>query len=228
MPRAVFVGQDDYLAQMQRAKQDCQAAITASLSDACAQDSSVLDCVNRKPLQGSNTSNFALAEKISHFVHNKFISHDGSFGSQEDNFATFKKSSKKKSRGQNLEIENVFSAGKLCTVRKHLTLGCAVVSFTSDDVQKSVLSYAEQHRHQLNGWPTVQLGPHVIALKPHHDKATGQTDETSLFAFWGHQAEKKWPIDVVLISEEFDRIIEEVQSRDFTAFEQYEVMEVQV
>jgi len=75
--------------------------------------------------------------------------------------------------------------GEWVTVKKHSSMGCAVVSLRDPRVREAVLAELGQHA-LIAGTP--------VQLKPHFDKDTKIEVMTDIFAAWGRQAEKTNPL----------------------------------
>jgi len=75
--------------------------------------------------------------------------------------------------------------GENVTVRKHSSMGCAVITMADARVREAVLAAV--------GGEVIIAGTRV-QLKPHHDKETHKEVPTDIFAAWGRQAEKSAPL----------------------------------
>lgn len=91
-----------------------------------------------------------------------------------------------------LPVEQV---GVNVTVRKHSSMGCAVVSFADPRVRQAVVAQGDQAT--INGVK--------VQIVPHQDKDTGLEVETDLFVAWGRQVEKTTPLSDHEIVRFFDQ-----------------------
>eukprot|EP00928_Gymnodinium_smaydae_P008626 TRINITY_DN13136_c0_g1_i2.p1 TRINITY_DN13136_c0_g1~~TRINITY_DN13136_c0_g1_i2.p1 ORF type:complete len:256 (+),score=52.20 TRINITY_DN13136_c0_g1_i2:60-827(+) len=250
MPRAVFISQDIYLAQIEQLKKKrlLLAPRVLGPDDSTKWNepsAGFLSSTHEVKASGDNGSNSDStrfqSEESGHMT--AFDSFQQSFGSRDDEFDTVDgrskdssiedvpegkprkegKSTKKKNRASKVDAmrahrrqvrvkdmfveDDVFSQGTHCSARKHLRLGCAVITFSSVDVQAKAMAYARKMSSDEK--PTWSFGPFVASLQPHHDSATKSIDEASIFAFWGRQIEKGATVPAPVISEAFDRLYEE-------------------
>eukprot|EP00929_Paragymnodinium_shiwhaense_P014191 TRINITY_DN12207_c0_g1_i2.p1 TRINITY_DN12207_c0_g1~~TRINITY_DN12207_c0_g1_i2.p1 ORF type:complete len:824 (+),score=274.83 TRINITY_DN12207_c0_g1_i2:90-2561(+) len=88
----------------------------------------------------------------------------------------------------------VEEAGDACTVRKHSSMGCAVVSMRDARVRQAILN---------SGLETMINGIRV-QLKPHFDKETKVEIPTDMFVAWGRQVEIKTPLSERELVKHFD------------------------
>eukprot|EP00928_Gymnodinium_smaydae_P049850 TRINITY_DN33485_c0_g1_i1.p1 TRINITY_DN33485_c0_g1~~TRINITY_DN33485_c0_g1_i1.p1 ORF type:complete len:262 (+),score=48.55 TRINITY_DN33485_c0_g1_i1:75-860(+) len=107
-----------------------------------------------------------------------------------------------------LREEDIFAQGKHCTARKHLRLGCAIVTFCSSDLKAKVMDYVKTI--SPSDAPTWSIGFVSVSLQPHYDNVTQEVDETSIFVFWGRQVEKRIKVRVPMVSSAFDALCEDV------------------
>jgi len=89
-------------------------------------------------------------------------------------------------------------AGAYCVVRKHSTMGCAVVGFGNEQLVGCILGEA----------PHVQISNSWVKVSPHVDANAGTGLATcSLFAAWGPEAEARSPISAKLVGNVFDAMV---------------------
>lgn len=88
----------------------------------------------------------------------------------------------------------VEEVGDNATVRKHSSMGCAVVSLRDPRVREAILRASE----------TVTIANIKVQLKPHFDKDTNQEVMTDLFVAWGRQVEKTTPLSERDLTKFFD------------------------
>eukprot|EP00933_Yihiella_yeosuensis_P026570 TRINITY_DN2062_c5_g1_i1.p1 TRINITY_DN2062_c5_g1~~TRINITY_DN2062_c5_g1_i1.p1 ORF type:complete len:315 (+),score=98.30 TRINITY_DN2062_c5_g1_i1:123-1067(+) len=74
--------------------------------------------------------------------------------------------------------------GELMSLRKHASLGCAVVSFKKPEERDRLLEKTRE----------IQVADRKVKLQPQTDKATGQEVATDIFASWGRQVERDAPL----------------------------------
>lgn len=89
----------------------------------------------------------------------------------------------------------VEQVGEVVTVRKHSSMGCAVVSMTDVRVRQAIV--AEGNECTINGLK--------VQIKPHHNKDTKEEVLTDLFVAWGRQVEKVSPLSEEKIAQYFDK-----------------------
>jgi len=75
--------------------------------------------------------------------------------------------------------------GEHVTVKKHSSMGCAVISLREPRVREAILADLGE-KATISGIP--------VQLKRHFDKASGNEMMTDIFAAWGRQAEKTNPL----------------------------------
>lgn len=80
--------------------------------------------------------------------------------------------------------QSIEEVGDNVTVKKHSSMGCAVITLKDTRVREAIL---------LLGNETIISGIKV-QMKPHTDKATGQDVPTDIFIAWGRQVEKTTPL----------------------------------
>lgn len=88
----------------------------------------------------------------------------------------------------------VEQVGEVVTVRKHSSMGCAVVSMTDVRVRQAIV--AEGNECTINSIK--------VQIKPHTNKETKEEVLTDLFVAWGRQAEKANPLSEEKIAKYFD------------------------
>jgi len=86
------------------------------------------------------------------------------------------------------------TASKFLTVRKHTSMGCAVLSFRDPQVREAVLKEGEE----------VTISGVRVQLQPHKDKETGEDVPTDVFAAWGRKVEKATPLSESKLLSHFD------------------------
>eukprot|EP00434_Breviolum_minutum_P007734 symbB.v1.2.006822.t1/scaffold379.1/size332124/4 len=84
--------------------------------------------------------------------------------------------------------------GEVVAVRKHSSMGCAVVSMTETRVRQAIVT--EGNECTINGLK--------VQIKPHHNKETQEEVLTDLFVAWGRQVEKVNPLSEQMIAKYFD------------------------
>jgi len=89
----------------------------------------------------------------------------------------------------------VEQVGEVVTVRKHSSMGCAVVSMTDVRVRQAIVE--EGNECTINGLK--------VQIKPHHNKDTKEEVLTDLFVAWGRQVEKVNPLSEEKIAQFFDK-----------------------
>jgi len=94
----------------------------------------------------------------------------------------------------------VEQVGEVVTVRKHSSMGCAVVSMTDTRVRQAIV--AEGNECTINGLK--------VQIKPHHNKETKEEVLTDLFVAWGRQVEKVNPLSEQMIAKYFDGKYKEI------------------
>lgn len=93
--------------------------------------------------------------------------------------------------------------GEACEVRKHSSMGCAVVSMKDPRVRAAILEKAG---------PEVMLGGVKVQVKAHFDKETKQEILTDIFVAWGRQTEKATPVSEHELAKFFDAKAQEIMS----------------
>mmetsp|Transcript_62559 Transcript_62559/g.146748 ORF Transcript_62559/g.146748 Transcript_62559/m.146748 type:complete len:754 (+) Transcript_62559:68-2329(+) len=88
----------------------------------------------------------------------------------------------------------VEQVGEVVTVRKHSSMGCAVVSMTDIRVRQAIV--AESTECTINNIK--------VQIKPHTNKETKEEVLTDLFVAWGRQVEKVNPLSEQQIAKYFD------------------------
>ena len=92
-------------------------------------------------------------------------------------------------------------AGKFVSVRKHSSIGCAVVSFQDVGVRQHILAKASCQ----------QLGNVSVEIAAHVDPATSSEVPTDLFVAWGRKVEQSTPLSIHELVSYFDDKHQEVQ-----------------
>mmetsp|Transcript_46711 Transcript_46711/g.85539 ORF Transcript_46711/g.85539 Transcript_46711/m.85539 type:complete len:399 (+) Transcript_46711:148-1344(+) len=107
--------------------------------------------------------------------------------------------------------------GRHCDVRKHSSMGCAIVTFEDPTVRDMVL------KESL----TATIGGIQVKLKPHFDKEAKENVPTDLFVGWGRQVEKATPLSESKLVEYFDSKHEEFVRMDPTALHSLQMQAMQ-
>merc|ERR1719401_870415 len=66
----------------------------------------------------------------------------------------------KPNRSEDMRRQATAFSGKYCTVKKHSSMGCALITFTDTSFRKALVESTQK----------IELGGHDIKLKPHFDK----------------------------------------------------------
>jgi len=85
--------------------------------------------------------------------------------------------------------------GENVTVRKHSSMGCAVISMRDPRVRDAILAAASE----------TNISGMRVQMKPHHDKDTKAEVPTDIFVAWGHKEEKKNPLSERELAKHFDQ-----------------------
>jgi len=93
--------------------------------------------------------------------------------------------------------------GKHTEVKKHSSMGCAVVTMTDPRIRRAILSALGAE---------TEIAGIKVKLKPHFDKETDQEVQTDLFVGWGRQVEKATPLKEGDIVNHFDQLAERLIS----------------
>lgn len=86
--------------------------------------------------------------------------------------------------------------GANCVVKKHSSMGCAVVSLTAVQVRQAICDTFQDKEK-------IDIAGHSVTLKAHADKETGDIP-TDVFVGWGRQAEKNDPLSEQDLADWFD------------------------
>ncbi|CAJ1406078.1 unnamed protein product [Effrenium voratum] len=97
----------------------------------------------------------------------------------------------------------VEQVGEVVTVRKHSSMGCAVVSMVDLRVRQAIVE--EGNECMINGIR--------VQIKPHTNKETKEEVLTDLFVAWGRQVEKVNPLSEQTIAKYFDTKHKEMTGR---------------
>lgn len=103
-------------------------------------------------------------------------------------------------RSEDAKRQAAVQKGKYVEVRKHSSMGCAVVTMKDMRVRQAILNA---------GLEATIAGIHV-KLKPHFEKDTRKEVMTDLFVGWGRQAEKATPLPEAELVHFFDQKHEEL------------------
>mmetsp|Transcript_183271 Transcript_183271/g.581143 ORF Transcript_183271/g.581143 Transcript_183271/m.581143 type:complete len:669 (-) Transcript_183271:304-2310(-) len=79
---------------------------------------------------------------------------------------------------------HVTAEGKHVGVRKHTSMGCAVVTVPAAWISAEIITK----------FPEPMIGKTKVNLRPHRDRETKELVANDIFAAWGHQAEKMSPL----------------------------------
>lgn len=85
--------------------------------------------------------------------------------------------------------------GQMCEVKKHSSMGCAVITLKDSSIKAALLALATDGQ--------ISIGDVVVQMKPHKNKA-GEEAISDIFVAWGRQIEKCTPVTVVELTEFFD------------------------
>eukprot|EP00928_Gymnodinium_smaydae_P077247 TRINITY_DN6047_c0_g3_i1.p1 TRINITY_DN6047_c0_g3~~TRINITY_DN6047_c0_g3_i1.p1 ORF type:complete len:227 (-),score=43.47 TRINITY_DN6047_c0_g3_i1:66-692(-) len=102
-------------------------------------------------------------------------------------------------------------AGEQCSVQKHDSMGCAFVSFSSEEVRDQLL-WILGLRASDNGMPMLWIGGHRVLLQKRADKDTKLLYPCDMFIAWGRQAELESPLAGQQIADAFDALVIEAYS----------------
>mmetsp|Transcript_2111 Transcript_2111/g.4817 ORF Transcript_2111/g.4817 Transcript_2111/m.4817 type:complete len:829 (+) Transcript_2111:84-2570(+) len=89
----------------------------------------------------------------------------------------------------------VEEVGENVTVRKHSSMGCAVVTFRDTRVREAIISASDETN--INGIR--------VQMKRHTDKDTKAEVMTDIFVAWGRQVEKTTPLSERVLVKHFDQ-----------------------
>ncbi|CAK0882764.1 unnamed protein product [Prorocentrum cordatum] len=87
-------------------------------------------------------------------------------------------------------------SGKHVKVRKHTSMGCAVVTLESAHVRDRI----------LEGGSGAIINGIKVQMKPHFPRETKAEAPTEIFIAWGRQAEKRWPLGESVLAAYFDKL----------------------
>eukprot|EP00928_Gymnodinium_smaydae_P091101 TRINITY_DN74801_c0_g1_i1.p1 TRINITY_DN74801_c0_g1~~TRINITY_DN74801_c0_g1_i1.p1 ORF type:complete len:235 (+),score=36.25 TRINITY_DN74801_c0_g1_i1:82-786(+) len=105
-----------------------------------------------------------------------------------------------------VKLAGTLADGAHCSVRKHLSLGCAIVQFESAAMREAVLKYLSSQDEGAEESASCRVGSRIVTVKAQLDKVTGTDDSTSIFIAWDRQNEKDAPLSPPVIAEAFDVI----------------------
>jgi len=88
----------------------------------------------------------------------------------------------------------VEEVGEAVTVRKHSSMGCAVVTFKDTRVRQAIVALGAE----------VTINGIKVQLKPHTNKETKEEVLTDVFVAWGRQVEKTTPLSERELTKFFD------------------------
>jgi len=94
-------------------------------------------------------------------------------------------------------------SGKYCEVKKHSTMGCAVVTLTLNDIPNRS-TVVQEIKTKILGDVKVVLSGVTAQLKAHKNKDTNEEVLSDIFVAWGRQTEKSTPISISDIVNYFD------------------------
>jgi len=97
-------------------------------------------------------------------------------------------------RNEDMRRQASALTGAHCTVRKHSSMGCAVISMVSVQTRQAILQAGLK----------LEISGHTLTIRPHSDKDTKQEIMTDIFAGWGRQAEKNEPLSEQELASYFD------------------------
>merc|ERR1719277_33936 len=100
-------------------------------------------------------------------------------------------------RSEDARRQVLVERGRHCEVKKHSSMGCAVVTLSDARVRQAILNALGQETTIANI---------KVKLKPHFDKETDKEVLTDLFVGWGRQIEKTTPLAEVEIAKFFDQL----------------------
>jgi len=96
--------------------------------------------------------------------------------------------------------------GENVTVKKHSSMGCAVVSLKDPRVREAILAL-------LQTCSDVTINGIKVQVKPHTEKDTKAEIPTDLFVAWGHKVEKNTPLSEHELTKFFDTKHQEVSHK---------------
>lgn len=108
----------------------------------------------------------------------------------------------KPNRSEDMRRQATAHTGQHCTVKKHSSMGCAIITFTDIDFRKFLVDSGDE----------IEVGDHNLKLKAHHDKETEKEIPSDIFVGWGRQAEKSNPLSEQDLANYFDQRYEEFTS----------------
>jgi len=105
-------------------------------------------------------------------------------------------------RSEDVRRQATAHTGKHCQVRKHSSMGCAVVTLDSVELRQAIKMVfcgspgAPVTKHDIGG--------HQSTIRPHADKESQVDIPTDVFIGWGRQTEKNDPLSEQVIADWFD------------------------
>eukprot|EP00403_Amphidinium_massartii_P034177 CAMPEP_0178452620 /NCGR_PEP_ID=MMETSP0689_2-20121128/44346_1 /TAXON_ID=160604 /ORGANISM="Amphidinium massartii, Strain CS-259" /LENGTH=797 /DNA_ID=CAMNT_0020078347 /DNA_START=11 /DNA_END=2401 /DNA_ORIENTATION=+ len=87
-------------------------------------------------------------------------------------------------RSEDPRRQPVEEASENVTVKKHSSMGCAVITLKDKRVREAIVAEGEK----------ITIASIKVQIKPHKDKDTKQEVPTDIFAAWGRQVEKMTPL----------------------------------
>jgi len=100
-------------------------------------------------------------------------------------------------RNEDMKRQATAFSGKHCVVKKHSSMGCAIVTMNLAQVREAIVAACTDK---------VPVAGHMVNIKVHTDKETGADIPTDLFAGWGRQAEKSDPLSEEVLADFFDEL----------------------
>jgi len=110
--------------------------------------------------------------------------------------------SEKSNRSEDAKRQATVQRGRYTEVRKHSSIGCAVVTMQDVNIRQAL----------LNGGPQATIAGIRVKLKPHVDRDTQQEVMTDVFVGWGRQVEKATPLSEADLVSFFDQKHDELYS----------------
>jgi len=126
----------------------------------------------------------------------------GGGGGDDDDAVERAEKSERNNRSDDSRRQAALQKGRHCDVRKHSSMGCAIVTFADPTIRDMVLKESQ----------TATIGGIQVKLKPHYDKEAKENVPTDLFVGWGRQVEKATPLSESKLVEYFDGKHEEFHS----------------
>jgi len=105
-------------------------------------------------------------------------------------------------RSEDVRRQATAHTGKHCQVRKHSSMGCAVVTLDSIELRQAIKMV---FCATPGAAPTkYDIGGHQATLRPHAEKESNADIPTDIFVGWGRQTEKNDPLSDNVIADWFD------------------------